>query len=115
MSTAKAWWMPLLEKAYAKLNQNYDRIVGGMGSEGLRALSGMPTVTLSQYPSNANTLYPILKFFAKQNYPSTTSCCRNGGVHGLITGHAYSFLDVAELEKNGQIVHKLVKVRNPWN
>lgn len=31
-----AWWMPLLEKAFAKLNQNYDRIIGGNGAEGLR-------------------------------------------------------------------------------
>jgi len=29
MSKAHAWWMPLLEKAYAKLDQNYDRIIGG--------------------------------------------------------------------------------------
>jgi hypothetical protein len=28
-STNGAWWMPLLEKAYAKLNQNYDRIGWG--------------------------------------------------------------------------------------
>lgn len=41
-----AWWMPLLEKAFAKLNQNYDRIIGGNGAEGLRALTGMPTFSL---------------------------------------------------------------------
>ena len=29
--TRGAWWMPLLEKAYAKLDVNYDRIVGGWG------------------------------------------------------------------------------------
>lgn len=41
-----AWWMPMLEKAYAKLNQNYDRIIGGNGFEGLRSLTGMPVYNL---------------------------------------------------------------------
>ena len=36
--------MPLLEKAFAKLDQNYDRIIGGNGREGLRTLTGMPTL-----------------------------------------------------------------------
>ena len=35
--------MPLMEKAYAKLDVNYDNIVGGWGQEGLRTLTGMPT------------------------------------------------------------------------
>jgi hypothetical protein len=38
--------MPLLEKAYAKLDQNYDRIIGGIGLEGLRTLTGMPGVII---------------------------------------------------------------------
>ena len=41
-SKAGAWWTPLYEKAYAKFNQNYDRITGGSGYEGLKALTGMP-------------------------------------------------------------------------
>jgi hypothetical protein len=45
-SKADAWWMPLIEKAYAKLDQNYDRIIGGLGAEGLRTLTGMPTIWL---------------------------------------------------------------------
>jgi len=42
-SNKNAWWMPLLEKAYAKLNQNYDRIAWGRGSEAIRTLTGAPT------------------------------------------------------------------------
>jgi hypothetical protein len=42
-SDAGAWWMPLLEKAYAKLDQNYERLNGGNGNEGMRTITGMPT------------------------------------------------------------------------
>lgn len=38
--------MPLLEKAYAKLDVNYDNIVAGWGKEGLRTLTGMPTIDI---------------------------------------------------------------------
>lgn len=41
-----SWWMPLLEKAYAKLEVNYDRLSGGFGYEGLRVLTGEPTINI---------------------------------------------------------------------
>lgn len=109
--------MPLLEKAYAKLHQNYDRIIGGNGDEALRALTGMPTVNLRQDLSKKATMLPNHKYFASKNFPMTTGCCRqvSGGIDGLISGHAYSLLDIAELKNTaGQVVHTLAKVRNPW-
>ena len=61
--------------------------------------------------SMEDKLWPIHKFWASKNWPSTAGCCRNGGTDGLIAGHAYSLLDVAKL-KGGP---RIAKVRNPWN
>lgn len=40
MSSNSAWWMPILEKGFAKLNNDYARMNGGFGAESLRALTG---------------------------------------------------------------------------
>jgi len=111
-STLGAWWMPLLEKAYAKLDGNYERLVRGMGYEGLRTLTGMPTtfVSLKRGKDSDNT-YKLLKKLADKNYPMTTPCCNNGCNNGLSTGHAYTLLNVLELS-NGE---KLAHIRNPWS
>lgn len=39
-----AWWLVLLEKAFAKLNLNYANLDGGMQYEAMRALTGQPIV-----------------------------------------------------------------------
>lgn len=103
--------MPLMEKAYAKLDQNYERIIAGMGYEGLRTLTGMPTLYVSHNrgadeTKSWNDLYPL----TKRNFPMTTPCCHNGGKDGLVSGHAYSLLDLVQLSDGT----KLAKVRNPW-
>jgi len=118
-STNGAWWMPLMEKAYAKLDQNYERIIGGLGFEGLRTLTGMPTFYISHnYGTNATAVaesFTLLKALSEKNMPMTSPCCHNAkrgrGTDGLISGHAYTLLDVLELSTGV----KLAKVRNPWN
>ena len=37
------WWLPILEKAYAKFNVNYSNLNGGQPKQALRELTGMPT------------------------------------------------------------------------
>ena len=108
----------MLEKAFAKLNQNYDRIIAGNGAEGLRSLTGMPVIDLRHDESwySNDQLLQVYKYFAKKNFPSNAGCCLNGGTYGLVSGHAYSFLDVAELKDgSGKVVHTIVKMRNPWS
>jgi hypothetical protein len=43
-SKAGAWWLVILEKAFAKLNHNYLGINGGQTAESMRYMTGQPTV-----------------------------------------------------------------------
>ena len=37
-----AWWLPILEKAYAKFSTTYSNMNGGSVLQGMRDLSNMP-------------------------------------------------------------------------
>jgi hypothetical protein len=49
MSENDAWWNVILEKAFAKLNVNYLHLNGGVQTQALRSLTGMP---IAQYKSD---------------------------------------------------------------
>ena len=42
ISSNGAWWLPVLEKAYAKLTKTYADMNGGNSAEAFRAMTGMP-------------------------------------------------------------------------
>lgn len=89
-----------MEKAYAKFDQTYERIVGGNGFESMRVLTGMPTTGIAFKGSGVSEskLYAALYGLAKKNYPMTTSCCTTSPGYGnLYSGHAYTLLDVFTL------------------
>ena len=67
----------------------------------------------SQY--SREYLEPMYKYFASKNFPMTAACCQGGSVYGLVSGHAYTFLDIQDLKDGtGTVVHTIAKVRNPW-
>lgn len=111
-----AWWMPLLEKAFAKLDQNYDRLAGGNGDEGMRLITGMPVTQFQDSPAKMNKLLPIYEWASSKGFPMTSGCCQgNKRVDGLHTGHAYSLLGIRYLKDSaGNVVHTLAHMRNPW-
>lgn len=112
-----AWWMPLFEKAYSKFNGNYDRIEWGSGFESLRQLSGKPTYYIQHKEAKEleNDEFALFHKFSKENYPMVISCCDvpkgANAPDGLQNAHAYTLLDVVEIEKGV----KLAKIRNPWS
>lgn len=76
----------------------------------------MPSTVIFNGKENYQQNLPIHKYFAEKNYPMTTGCCANGGGLGLVSGHAYTLLDVKDLHNSaGQVQHTLAKLRNPWN
>jgi len=92
-----AWWTPLFEKAYAKLDQNYERIQAGSGFEGLRTLTGMPVQRYIFSKMGATEAWDRFHTYSGRNFPMTTPCCAKPNADGLVTGHAYTFLGTVQL------------------
>ena len=90
-------WVPLLEKAYAKMNGCYKAICGGQIEEAFLDLTGAPTLVYHfDAPTfNARAMWADLVSFRARNLPM--GCGTTSSAVGIIGMHAYSILDVREV------------------
>ena len=90
-------WVPILEKAYAKVHGSYRAVSGGWISEGLYDLTGCPTNTISfqLHTFDKEMFWCQLQSYRAEEFPMGASCPTSG--NGLVGGHAYSVLDVCYL------------------
>uniref|UniRef100_A0A7S0FDJ7 Calpain catalytic domain-containing protein n=1 Tax=Pyrodinium bahamense TaxID=73915 RepID=A0A7S0FDJ7_9DINO len=112
-------WVPLLEKAYAKLHGSYDAIEGGHVSEGLVDLTGGigDAVRLNDAKSrqaiNDGSLWAKIKGLSDDGHMlgsgSHAGSDTDISAQGIVQGHAYSILRVEEVDGN-----RLLQLRNPW-
>ncbi|KNC53396.1 calpain-15 [Thecamonas trahens ATCC 50062] len=119
-------WVPLVEKAYAKLHGSYRAIAGGVSTEALQDLTGAPTLRVSLETTSASApdelsaedpelLWGQLLSWHESGYLVALSCGRHGlssEVYqsvGLNDNHAYSLL---QLRSVGSLW--LMQIRNPW-
>jgi len=137
-------WVPLLEKAYAKLHRTYDALVGGYVDGGLKDMTGLVSESLvlrpghlGYHPSNGEDLLPgpngedpklwqkFDKYLNKwgclmgcsiQPHPKSPPSKHAGhqAGKGLYERHAYALLDVGEITNTEGKRVKLLRLRNPW-
>ncbi|KAG0040817.1 hypothetical protein BGZ82_008875 [Podila clonocystis] len=106
-------WLPLLEKAYAKIHGDYESLSGGFSSEGTEDLTGGVASILF-----TNDILDIDQFWScemqRVNKQALMGCSidhddPSGERHGIMPRHAYSVLSTATINNE-----RIVQVRNPW-
>ena len=131
-SKRRQLYVPLIEKAFAKMHGSFGALEGGTCAEGLQALTGCPVVSLKINSSSTEEKSPghfskldssrmlwvrLLSSFeagflmAAACHPSQSNL-QEAKKNGLQSSHAYSILSVKGFEKFGQHC-RLIKLRNP--
>lgn len=133
-------WVPLLEKAYAKLHGCYESLGGGLIDDALVDMTGLVSYKLkltgkggyfevppAQQGPLADQLWEQLMTFKKNG--TLMGCSADGaGVEsdimiqgentGLLARHAYGIVDLLYVVNpkahNTKKRHRLIRVRNPW-
>ena len=126
-------WVPLIEKAYAKLFGCYQTLISGFIDDGLADMTGF--VCEKRQLHDKGGLFPTADKEAFWKYLETMKrnkclmgCSVLGGTEknvvidgvntGIMSGHAYGLNDVFVLEdpdmENERRTHRLLRVRNPW-
>ncbi|KAH7128524.1 hypothetical protein B0J11DRAFT_431772 [Dendryphion nanum] len=112
-------WLPLLEKAYAKVHGDYDSIAGGWSGEAVEDLTGgVTTKVLTNRILSKQRLWKELLDVNKTFMFSVSSPGSYGddstSRNGLALNHAYSVIKAVEEEDENGKKHQLVLIRNPW-
>lgn len=117
--TAGETWVPLIEKAYAKLHGNYSHLGAGQECDAIEDLTGgVSTVLQSKDILDPDRFWD--EELSRANKDRLFGCSFNGldstrngvsdtKVQGLIGNHAYSVLRAVEVKGK-----RFVVVRNPW-
>ncbi|KAK0706970.1 hypothetical protein B0T26DRAFT_481557 [Lasiosphaeria miniovina] len=110
-------WLPLLEKAYAKVHNDYEAISGGYPGEAVEDMTGgVSTTVASNRVLKKDKLWKEL-VNADGDFVFALSALGTGWdwqKGGLALGHAYSILKATEeVGEDGEKV-RLVQIRNPW-
>lgn len=107
--------MPFLEKAYAKINGNYEAIGAGWQSEAFRTLNGAPTKFFMMSSVTSTSAWNLIVNALNKGYLVGVDTSSTASGYGLGVGHAHTIISAHVLKSSsGSIVQRLYRIRNPW-
>ena len=124
-----AIWVPVLQKAYAKIYGSYDALCGGNVAEALSDITGgaVESMNIDGRGRSPEQVWDFIiqALDAGAVLGCTWSCAEEDVLPparfgGLIMNHAYGIVDACEVESRVAAkgadagVARLVKLRNPW-
>ena len=110
-------WVPILEKAWAKLHGTFARTEGGLPSFAATHIMGVPAEAYQHDEvENTEDFFAMLESADRRNFIMMAASHGEGenrNATGVISGHAYSLISIHKLSVSGKDV-RLLKLRNPW-
>ena len=110
-------WVILLEKAWAKLNGNYARIIGGDPHEIFEILTNAYCEKFMFNKLNKEDIWLKYKNAQEKGFLMIAGTNVDDDLPiesmGLVSGHAYTIIKVIEVKTNSG-KQKLINLRNPW-
>ena len=126
-------WVPLLEKAYAKMHGSYEALDGGSVTAVMADLTGGVSESIDMTDDDSvleiadgSMWKRLLRYGEKSNYLlgcalSQASVPDNGGDgdvqvtdFGILVNHAYTLLAIKEVGEAFAEKTRLLQLRNPW-
>ena len=110
-------WVILLEKAWAKLNGNYARIIGGDPHEIFEVLTNAYCEKFMFNKLNKEEIWLKYQNAQEKGFLMIAGTNVDDDLPiesmGLVSGHAYTIIKVIEVKTNSG-KQKLINLRNPW-
>jgi hypothetical protein len=105
-------WMPVLEKAMAKLFGNYSSLVSGDQKDATMALLGKPGLrTVHSLSTTDQTIFDLVSRAQTDDILSAKT--KTTAYYGLVASHFYTILDVFDVKTTTGTLYRLIKLRNP--
>ena len=114
-------WVLILEKAWAKLNGNYENTISGLTQDALSFLLPAPSYVIDHKFTKLDDdkIWQMMLYFDKRGHIICGSSQnqeekKDLSERGIVSLHAYTISDIVEINapKDGKV--KLVRMRNPW-
>ena len=114
-------WVMLLEKAWAKINGGYINIIAGSVADPFEVLTGFSSriYTIKDNMSDAEQIEILDEIKNAIQTNCFISCVSKADKEiqklGLVDNHAYSILDIKNVQTIYRNKYTLLRLRNPWS